>query len=263
MVNLSVLVNIGRVIVFIFIFYLFHSCTSSNKNQEVRQQDDAEVSVSSEGEVKEQSKPLTAGDIESIADPKSWYYYDVDSSKTLKKALGKKASQYEPMVTAAAYRVAATMREGKVTNVLTLDGKVFKVDTTKPGKPYERYIVSLSQLKDPSGKYYTAETAMNAEPVKTEQQIKNEKFIENDQKGIPEEIARPVVEAVIKKNAMHPSTVDFDFLHREFTGVYDDGTKEFEYGFTAKNSFGAEMHYYAVVQVSPKGVGKIISMREE
>ena len=260
---MSVLVNVGRGIIFIFVFYLFHSCTSSNTDVDIKQHDGAEVSASSEVDARERDKPLTAGDIESIADPKSWYYYDVDGSKTLKKALGKKASQYESMVKAAAYRVAATMREGKVTNVLTLDGKVFKVDTTKPDKPYERYIVSLAQLKDSSGKYYTAETAMSADPVKTEQQIKNEKFIENDRKGIPEEIARPVVEAVIKKNAMHPSTVDFDFLHREFTGVYDDGTKEFEYGFTAKNSFGAEMHYYAVVQVSPKGVGRIISMREE
>lgn len=207
----------------------------------------------------EQKNELT---ITQKADVESWFFDDVKAGSKLAKGLGSNLKNYHAMSAAAAYMVANTIKSGKVVDVVSLDGKKFTVQV-QDGENVESYDIATQDLKDKSGKYYDDKTALNAPIVKSRSQIKQERYESSKAKALPDEIARSLVVEVIKKNANHPSTVDIDTFGRQDNGIYDDGTREYLYGFSAKNSFGVEMHYEATVQVTPKGKAKIVNLAEK
>lgn len=200
--------------------------------------------------------------LEQKANVKAWFFDDIKAGSKLAKGLGSNRGNYQAMSAAAAYMVANTIRTGKVVDVISMDGKKFTVQV-EDGENIESYDIAAKDLKDKNGKYFNDKSAVNAPIVKSRSQIKQERYESSKAKALPDEMARSLVVEVIKKNANHPSTVDIDTFGRQDNGIYDDGTREYLYGFSAKNSFGVEMHYEATVQVTPKGKAKIVNLAEK
>ncbi|HGM5832514.1 TPA: hypothetical protein ACKP36_000886 [Serratia marcescens] len=196
--------------------------------------------------------------VEKRADFKSWFSSDWDCSKKVKQKLGKNSNQCEEMFKSASYLVANSIDKGYVISAFTKDGRVFFVDVDgEDGGSAIRYALNIAQLKDSSGKFFTAKTAIESgQKVKTQYQ-------QYADKALPDELARTLVVEAIKAHSRHPSSVDIDTFNQEDLGILDDGTREYKYGFDAKNGLGATFHYYATVQVSPKGRAKIVEVVED
>ncbi|MFA1238730.1 hypothetical protein ACCC84_10405 [Serratia odorifera] len=249
--------TLKRFLLFIAIAFVLGKVISDEKPTK-----ESDVSAIENQSPTNQKEPLVSPSkeelVEKRADFKGWFSSDWDCSKKVKQKLGKNSNHCEDMFKAASYLVANSIEKGYVINSFTKDGRAFFVDVESgDGGAAIRYAVNLGQLKDSGGEYFTAKTAIESGPkIKTQYQ-------QYADKAMPDDLARSLVVEAIKAHSRHPSSVDIDTFNQEDLGILEDGTREYKFGFNAKNSLGSNFHYFATVQVSPKGKAKVVQVVED